>query len=429
MVTNTEMKQVSIEDRMQEVNTAVLSDNNTDPKTTSKSQPEPTTIVDIKDGIGAIDLNCNNSSSFLPPLPSVNNDGMHLETIDTNGNTSSELFRFLPDEQRNTLAIVDDRQMVPNSTFDQYSSITNMSMPQETIENQNVLMYQMCPTMFEMIDVFMSVKQQPKANNRIRYDCDGVRFLPGSRYHPLAIHIQNLQRIALAKNQTLGIVTTIVTSTNNLKGQTFVHANDIIYRGPNAIKIAYGCVFVPLGPSDNVKKFRRLSILYKKYSDYTFDLTPFNTNTMFGTTEKYTVLNDQNMEKVPKVKCFRAEYNLLSYKLVFQLALKEDNMIYISNVACETDIIHEQLMKQKSGKRKASYSTESFSEEKCNFEKKISNASKRFKSSTLPLTELPTSVTKMPAAAVIPAPLKFMATKTTTRGKIVKNRFSFIVNQ
>ncbi|CAF3689819.1 unnamed protein product [Rotaria sp. Silwood1] len=339
-----------------------------------------------------IDLNCNNSSSFLPPLPSVNNDGMHLETIDTNGNTSSELFRFLPDEQRNTLAIVDDRQMVPNSTFDQYSSITNMSMPQETIENQNVLMYQMCPTMFEMIDVFMSVKQQPKANNRIRYDCDGVRFLPGSRYHPLAIHIKNLQRIALAKNQTLGIVTTIVTSTNNLKGQTFVHANDIIYRGPNAIKIAYGCVFVPLGPSDNVKKFRRLSILYKKYSDYTFDLTPFNTNTMFGTTEKYTVLNDQNMEKVPKVKCFRTEYNLLSYKLVFQLALKEDNMIYISNVACETDIIHEQLMKQKSGKRKASYSTESFSEEKCNFEKKISNASKRFKSSTLPLTELPVNI-------------------------------------
>ncbi|CAF5185709.1 unnamed protein product, partial [Rotaria sp. Silwood1] len=56
-----------------------------------------------------IDLNCNNSSSFLPPLPSVNNDGMHLETINTNGNTSSELFRFLPDEQRNTLAIVDDR--------------------------------------------------------------------------------------------------------------------------------------------------------------------------------------------------------------------------------------------------------------------------------------------------------------------------------
>ncbi|CAF5143470.1 unnamed protein product, partial [Rotaria sp. Silwood1] len=39
-----------------------------------------------------------------------------------------------------------------------------------------------------------------------------------------------------------------------------------------------------------------------------------------------------------------------------------------------------------------------------------------------------TPVTKMPAAA-IPAPLKFMATKTTTRGKIVKNRFSFIVNQ
>jgi hypothetical protein len=44
----------------------------------------------------------------------------------------------------------------------------------------------------------------------------------------------------------LGIVATIVTNTNNPQNQTFVHANDIIYRVVDAQKIAYGCVFVPL---------------------------------------------------------------------------------------------------------------------------------------------------------------------------------------
>ncbi|CAF1463540.1 unnamed protein product [Rotaria sordida] len=344
-------------------------------------------IFDDLQSSGALDLNDNNSSSFLTLLPSVNNDDSYSET--TNGSTSSGSFRFSSDEQQDTLAIVDDGQMLRNSTFDQNPSTTNMLMPQKTIENQNVLTYQMNPSIFEGIDVTMSVKQQPKANNRLRYECDGVRFLPDSRHHPLAIHIRNLQHIELAKNQTLGIVMTIVTSTNNPKGQTIVHANDITYHDSHAIKIAYGCVFVPLRRYNDVEKFRRLSILYKKYSDYTFDLTPFDVNTMFGTTEKYTVLNDQNMEKVQKGKCFKRDYDLLSYKLIFQLALKENNIIYILNVTCETDVIREQVMTQESGKQTTSVSTESLLEDECNFETEISNSSKRFKSSTPPLIGLP----------------------------------------
>ncbi len=39
---------------------------------------------------------------------------------------------------------------------------------------------------------------------------------------------------------------TIVTDTNNPQNQTFVHANDIIYRVDDCIKLAHGCVFVPL---------------------------------------------------------------------------------------------------------------------------------------------------------------------------------------
>ncbi|CAF3428501.1 unnamed protein product [Rotaria sp. Silwood1] len=352
-------------------------------------------------------FNDNNRYDLLQLLASANSDDTNSETAD--GNDSSELVHFLLDEQRDAVAIVDDKERMPNSTFDQNSSITNMPMPQETTGDQNssitnmpmpqettgdqnVIMYQMYPSIFEMLDAAISVKQQPKANNRIRYGCDGVRFLPDSRYHPLAVTFCNLQRIALAKNQTLGIVTTIVTSTNNPTSQTFVHANNITVREPNAIQIAYGCVFAPLKQSEideGIKEYRRLSILYKKYNDYSFDLTPFSTETMFGTTQQYTVLNDPNMDIVPKGKCFKQHYDLLSYKLVFQLALKENNIIYISNITCETEVVHEQSVTQKPGKRTVSFSIESLSEEESNFETQVSNSSKKFKSSTPPLIGLP----------------------------------------
>jgi hypothetical protein len=126
----------------------------------------------------------------------------------------------------------------------------------------------MYPSLFDRIDNFMSVKQQPKANNRSRYECDGRRFLPDSRYHPMAINVcflfffykistcipflqlPDLRSIVLASNQKLGIVMTLATSTNNPMNQTFVHANDIIYCEADTQKIAYGCVFVPLQQSN-----------------------------------------------------------------------------------------------------------------------------------------------------------------------------------
>lgn len=42
-------------------------------------------------------------------------------------------------------------------------------------------------------------------------------------------------------------------------------------------------------------------------------------------------------------KEFKREYNLLSYKLVFQLAFKEENMIFISHTNCETENIDESM--------------------------------------------------------------------------------------
>ncbi len=47
----------------------------------------------------------------------------------------------------------------------------------------------MDPSAFALITGDIFVKQQPKANNRLRYQCDGPRFLPNSRYHPMSINV------------------------------------------------------------------------------------------------------------------------------------------------------------------------------------------------------------------------------------------------
>ncbi len=49
----------------------------------------------------------------------------------------------------------------------------------------------------------------------------------------------------------------------------------------------------------------------------------------------------KNIGNAAKGKQFKEDYNLLSYKLVFQLAVEQDNVIYISHITCETDTIDE----------------------------------------------------------------------------------------
>ena len=48
-------------------------------------------------------------------------------------------------------------------------------------------MYLVVPGLFGSVSGGLSVKQQPKANTRLRYSSDGLRYLPDSRYHPLSI--------------------------------------------------------------------------------------------------------------------------------------------------------------------------------------------------------------------------------------------------
>ncbi len=95
----------------------------------------------------------------------------------------------MTDTQQDGIAIIDNESPVQNSTIDDNAEIINIPIPQQASGSQNGIMYLMYPSLFDFLDNVLSVKQQPKANNRSRYECDGRRFLPDSRYHPMAINV------------------------------------------------------------------------------------------------------------------------------------------------------------------------------------------------------------------------------------------------
>ncbi|CAM4787108.1 unnamed protein product [Rotaria magnacalcarata] len=335
-------------------------------------------------------VNDNSPNQLLPP---ANDNHTCLEIND--GSIASELLHIPLDEQRDTSVIIDDGLVGDYSNAWQSSDFENNPVFQQIVGDQNGTMYGMNPSVFAIIDGTLSMKQQPKANKRVRYESDGRRFLPDSRYHPMSLNLPNLQTISLTDKQSFGVIITIVTSIEKPNYSTYVHANDIIYRDLGAIQIAHGCYFVPLKSKDiknGFKELPKLSILYKKYSNYTFDVTPFDPQTMFGITQTYVVPNDNTIEKVAKGKLFKTEFNLTSYKLIFQLALKEDNFIHISNMSCQTEDVHEQLPKQISAKRKVSDSAENYSDDDTVVELKNLAKSKKFKSSIPRFGELPKSV-------------------------------------
>ncbi len=89
--------------------------------------------------------------------------------------------------QRDTMAILDEQQSMENPTA---HDMIDLPMPQQAAGNQNGIMYVMHLSIFNVINGVMSVKQQPKANTRFRYQCDGSRFLPDSRHHPMSIEVR-----------------------------------------------------------------------------------------------------------------------------------------------------------------------------------------------------------------------------------------------
>jgi hypothetical protein len=54
---------------------------------------------------------------------------------------------------------------------------------------------------FASIDDDMSVKEQPKADQRARYESDGPRFLPDSKKHPMSIQVCFLNYLLYTSNQ------------------------------------------------------------------------------------------------------------------------------------------------------------------------------------------------------------------------------------
>lgn len=121
-----------------------------------------------------------NFDEWFASLPSTVDDGQ-LPTID------EDMFPGL------TLVPDHDSQLSPDgeqpnedSTIQQNVIITsNPILQQETGD----IPYQMCPELSDHILGNMSVKQQPIPNYRSRYQCDGSRFLPASRYHPMSINV------------------------------------------------------------------------------------------------------------------------------------------------------------------------------------------------------------------------------------------------
>ncbi len=54
-----------------------------------------------------------------------------------------------------------------------------------------------------------------------------------------------------------------------------------------------------------------------------------------------TITNEDAISKAAKGKQFTTEYDLLCYKVVFQLAVKQGNSFIISQIKCETNLINE----------------------------------------------------------------------------------------
>lgn len=139
-----------------------------------------------------------------PSLAATNVTDEQL-SLSGDGCSTSELTRIMPDlldtffpksilysisivdVQQDQTAILDDEIPFNSSMVNQNMTVTNFSIVQAN-GCKNEIMYQVYPDIFQMSGA-MIVTQQPKANNRLRFECDGIRFLPDSRYHPMTIQV------------------------------------------------------------------------------------------------------------------------------------------------------------------------------------------------------------------------------------------------
>jgi hypothetical protein len=78
-------------------------------------------------------------------------------------------------------------------------------VPQEDQQDASQMQEQMASEInknpFDLIGDDMIVKEQPKADQRARYESDGPRFLPDSKKHPMSIQVCFLNYLLYTSNQ------------------------------------------------------------------------------------------------------------------------------------------------------------------------------------------------------------------------------------
>jgi hypothetical protein len=183
--------------------------------------------------------------------------------------------------------------------------------------------------------------------------------------------------------QEFGIIITMITSMDNPKQQVFVHVNGIKCWTNDAVDLSNGSIFLPLiqsdisqrekksvelladiqsrshshfslqipAPLDQLQEIRRVHVQFGpfQYTDrrkpggemYVSSFLPVVSTIIlcFLRLTIDTVCNEDLISKVAKGKLFASEYNLLTYKFVFQLALKKDDQYFVNDIQCETDLI------------------------------------------------------------------------------------------
>lgn len=114
------------------------------------------------------------------------------DTNNTHGSSVEELRHLTIDDQNNIPALNNWDLFEETLTEEQDKNEINLPTPQQAVGGDAGIMYLVNPSLFGVLFGNISVKQQPKANDRFRYESDGVRFLPDSRYHPLSIEVDFL---------------------------------------------------------------------------------------------------------------------------------------------------------------------------------------------------------------------------------------------
>lgn len=135
-------------------------------------------LLDTRSDLSGVEL--HDFDDFWSSFISCTNDE---QDIDITGG-------IFPELQTETQDSLNGEQPIGDVSVYPNPPVASDPLPQPIIGNEEGIMYQMCPMLSDHILGQMSVKQQPKANRRFRYACDGARFLPQTRYEPMSINVK-----------------------------------------------------------------------------------------------------------------------------------------------------------------------------------------------------------------------------------------------